>query len=66
MGEEKTKIVQLRNNEYYCMQEEFDVLNKRSKNKYVFHDLMKYINEDTNIRLAYRNIKIMVEVKLED
>lgn len=57
MGEEKTKIVQLRNNEYYCMQEEFDVLNKRSKNKYVFHDLMKYINEDTNIRLAYRNIK---------
>ena len=57
MGEEKTKIVQLRNNEYYCMQEEFDVLNKRSKNNYVFHDLMKYINEDTNIRLAYRNIK---------
>lgn len=57
MGEEKTKIVQLRNNEYYCMQEEFDVLSKRSKNKYVFHDLMKYINEDTNIRLAYRNIK---------
>ena len=57
MGEEKTKIVQLRNNEYYCMQEEFDVLNKRSKNKYVFHDLMKYINEDTNMRLAYRNIK---------
>ena len=45
MGEEKTKIVQLRNNGYYCMQEEFDVLNKRSKNNYVFHDLMKYINE---------------------
>ena len=57
MGEEKTKIVQLRNNEYYCMQEEFDVLNKRSKNNYVFHDLMKYINEENNIRLAYRNIK---------
>lgn len=57
MGEEKTKIVQLRNNEYYCMQEEFDVLNKRSKNDYVFHDLMKYINEELNIRLAYRNIK---------
>lgn len=57
MGEEKTKIVQLRNNEYYCMQEEFDVLNKRSKNNYVFHDLMKYINEEINIRLAYRNIK---------
>ena len=57
MGEDKTKIVQLRNNEYYCMQEEFDVLNKRSKNNYVFHDLMKYINEENNIRLAYRNIK---------
>lgn len=57
MGEEKTKIVQLRNNEYYCMQEEFDVLNKRSKNNYVFHDLMKYINEEINIKLAYRNIK---------
>lgn len=57
MGEEKTKIVQLRNNEYYCMQEEFDVLNKRSKNNYVFRDLMKYIKENNNIRLAYRNIK---------
>ena len=52
MGEEKTKIAQLRNNEYYCMQEEFDVLNKRSKNNYVFPDLMKYINEEINIRLA--------------
>ena len=57
MGEEKTKLAQLRNNEYYCMQEMFDVLNKRGKRKYVYHDLMKYITEDNNIRLAYRSIK---------
>ena len=57
MGEEKAKIGQLRNNEYYCMQEKLDWLNKRSKDGYVFHDLMKHINEDHNIRLAYRNIK---------
>lgn len=57
MGEEKAKIGQLRNNEYYCMQEKLDWLNKRSKDCYVFHDLMKHINEDHNIRLAYRNIK---------
>ena len=57
MEEEKTKIGQLRNNEYYCMQEKLDWLNKRSKEGYVFHDLMKHIKEGNNIRLAYRNIK---------
>ena len=66
MEEEKTKLAQLRNNEYYCMQEMFDVLNKRGKRKYVYHDLMKYITEDNNIRLAYRASKTMMEAKLED
>ena len=52
-----TKKTKLRNNEYYFLQDLFDFLYKRSSKNYVFYDLMKYIGEDTNIRLAYRNIK---------
>ena len=57
MGVDVTKITQLRNNEYYCMQEVFDFLYKKSKEKYEFHDLIRFISDDNNIRLAYRNIK---------
>ena len=57
MEEEVTKIRQLRNNEYYCMQEEQDMLYKRSKQGYNFYDLISKIINPNNIRLAFRNIK---------
>jgi len=57
MGVEMTKVTQLRNNEYYCMQETFDFLHKKSKEGYVFKNLIPYIINDNNIRLSYRSIK---------
>ena len=57
MKEKITKKAKLRNNEYYFQQDLFDFLNKRSKNNYIFYDLIKYISNPLNIRLAYRNIK---------
>ena len=57
MEDDLTKIRQLRNNEYYCMQEEFDFLYKRSKEGYNFNDLINRIVDTNNIRLAFRNIK---------
>ena len=57
MEDERDKIQQLRNNEYYCMQEEFDNLYKRSKENYKFKNLMEKIKLEKNIRLSYRNIK---------
>ena len=54
-----TKKQKLRNNEYYNIQELYDDLYDKSKNKnnYKFKNLMKYILDERNIELAYRNIK---------
>lgn len=57
MEEKTAKETALRNNEYYCLQELFDYLYKRSENNDNFYDLIKYIIKEENIRLAYRNIK---------
>ncbi|MEG2256458.1 MAG: group II intron reverse transcriptase/maturase, partial [Cetobacterium sp.] len=49
----------LRNYEYYDIQEIFDNLYNKAKNKnnYKFYKLMDLINSEQNILLAYRNIK---------
>ena len=57
MEEERKKIQQLRNNEYYCTQEVYDNLYERSKGGYKQRNLMEKILLEENIRLAYRNIK---------
>lgn len=58
MEEEITrKNGQLRNNEYYRMQFEFDYLYKESLKEKNFTHLMERILKEDNIRLAYRNIK---------
>lgn len=51
------KIQQLRNNEYYNFQKELDEIYNKSKNNINFKQLMKYVIDERNIRLAYRNIK---------
>lgn len=51
------KKQQLRNNEYYDMQENYDNLYYRTKNGFNHFDLMKYVLDENNILLAYRNIK---------
>ncbi len=48
---------QLRNNEYYRKQEEFDYLYKKSARGDNFYDLTDRITETNNLRLAYRNLK---------
>ena len=57
MKEDITKKAKLRNNEYYFQQEIFDFLYKRSSKGYNFYNLIKFIANERNIRLAYRNIK---------
>ena len=59
MTQEIPKKQKLRNNEYYNMQEVFDDLYAKSKNrkKYRFNKLMDIIKSEENIQLAYRNIK---------
>lgn len=47
----------LRNNEYYNIQNTFDILYKKGAENYKFNNLMQYILKDENILLAYRNIK---------
>lgn len=51
------KRQQLRNNEYYIMQDILDNLYKKSCEKRSFTNLIKYIADENNILLAYRNIK---------
>lgn len=53
------KKQKLRNNEYYDIQEMFDDLYDKAKNRnnYKFYKLMDLINSEQNILLAYRNIK---------
>ncbi len=58
MSKHKTpKRQKLRNNEYYDFQKIQDELYAKSQNGYVFKDLMSKIISETNILLAYRNIK---------
>ena len=53
-----TKKQKIRNNEYYNIQEMFDDLYDKSKNKKLkFKNLMQYVLDERNIELAYRNIK---------
>ena len=47
----------LRNNEYYLTQETFDILYSQAKSGKKFTKLMELITEESNILLAYRNIK---------
>lgn len=47
----------LRNNEYYNLQQTFDELYKQSCNGKRFRSLMQIITQKENILLAYRNIK---------
>ena len=51
------KNQQLRNNEYYTMQDIFDDLYNKACDKNKFTNLMQYIMSEQNILLAYRNIK---------
>lgn len=53
------KKQKLRNNEYYNIQEIFDDLYKKAKDKdsYKFYKLIDLITSKQNIELAYRNIK---------
>lgn len=59
MPTKNKKKQKLRNNEYYDIQEIFDSLHYKSKNKenYKFNKLMDLITDERNIELAYRNIK---------
>jgi len=51
------KQQKLRNNEYYGTQEMFDDLFTKSQSGHIFQHLMKVIESENNILLAYRNIK---------
>jgi group II intron reverse transcriptase/maturase len=51
------KSQKLRNNEYYDTQGVFDELFQKSLDGEVFSNLMSFIRSDSNIKLAYRNIK---------
>lgn len=52
-----TKQRKLRHSEYYDLQECFDELYAKSKDNYIFTNLMNLIKDENNIKLAYRNIK---------
>lgn len=52
-----TKVAKLRHNEYYNMQELFDKLYADSQQGKTFENLMEFITQPENIKLAYRNIK---------
>lgn len=55
--EKNLKRQNLRNNEYYNLQQTFDELYKQSCNGKCFRSLMQIITQKENILLAYRNIK---------
>ena len=52
-----TKRKKLRHAEYYDMQTVLDKLYADSKGNKIFTNLMEIISDESNIRLAYRNIK---------
>lgn len=55
--EEILKKQQLRNNEYYSTQQIQDELYRKSREGYIFEDLISETIDPKNIALAYRNIK---------
>ena len=55
--EKKPKQRKIRNSEYYGMQEIFDGLYANSVKGKVFNHLMKIIESEENIKLAYRTVK---------
>lgn len=55
--QKKKKRKKLRHNEYYNLQEIFDNLYARSQNDGKFKNLVEIIQNEENIRLAYKNIK---------
>lgn len=57
MDTKAKKRKQLRNNEYYDMQEVFDQLYTNAGNNAKFTHLMQIVMSAENIKLAYRNIK---------
>lgn len=59
MGESLTleKRQLLRNNEYYDIQKTFDWIYQKSCDNHKFVNLIDYIVDESNILLAYRNIK---------
>ena len=57
MDTKAKKRKQLRNNEYYDMQEVFDQLYANAGNNAKFTHLMQIVMSAENIKLAYRNIK---------
>ena len=51
------KKQRLRNNEYYDMQDVFDELHEKACKNFNFQNLMHIISCESNILLAYRNVK---------
>lgn len=62
-GRKLLKRQKLRNNEYYDMQSVFDELYENSLAKCEFKNLISIITAEENIRLAYRNLKRMLEAE---
>lgn len=57
MNTKSFKVQKLRNNEYYKVQKQYDMLYEQSKQGNKFKNLMMYITDERNILLAFRNIK---------
>ena len=55
--ERKSKQRKIRNSEYYDMEGTFDRLYAESKKDKTFNHLMEIIENEENIKLAYRTIK---------
>ena len=53
------KKTKLRYNEYYDMQRVYDSLYSASKNGNNFYKLLEIIGSEENIRLAYRNLRVI-------
>lgn len=51
------KKAKLRHAEYYDFQKIQDMLYEKSKNNFIFTNLMDLVTKEENIRLAYRNLK---------
>ena len=53
----KKDDIKIRNNSYYNMEGIFDDLYAKSQQGYNFYKLMDIISNESNLKLAYRNIK---------
>ncbi len=65
MEERTLKKNALRYNEYYNMQDIFDDLYRKVKKVKYSKDLYSIIVSEENIQLAYRNIKNVIEVVIQ-